>query len=143
MEQRIAFRNKAEKERQNDDGKTIIEKLSFAQFIPQPQEIKDTTSPNTTNPKEMIKKYGAKDWYDWNLKHWGVKWDVDSAEREETDKHLKYFFDTAWGPPDNGIQNISKSYPLLTFLLRYHEPGMNLKGKIKFKNGEILEEKET
>jgi hypothetical protein len=46
------------------------------EFIPIPEELKNTTSPNRVNAKEMIEKYGHADWYSFQVEKWGTKWDI-------------------------------------------------------------------
>lgn len=49
----------------------------------------------------------SKDWYEWDCKNWGTKWDLDGDEvdEEELEEALKddsqfdLFFSTAWAPP--------------------------------------------
>ncbi len=41
----------------------------------------------------------AKNWYDWNCKNWGSKWDVTDMSLEyEDDTQLNLSFATAWSP---------------------------------------------
>ena len=56
--------------------------------------------------------HGAPDWYDWRLKHWGVKWDAGGYD-ENTDYSQcdKLIFRTAWQEPAPVIQKLSEMYP--------------------------------
>ena len=54
-----------------------------------------------------------------------------------------YTFDSAWGPPQEGIVHISKSFKSLLFDLRYQEPGMMFCGYARISNGEVLHEQTT
>ena len=61
----------------------------------------------------------------------------------KSDGELKtsmYTFESAWGPPQEGIQHISKSFKPLLFDLRYQEPGMMFCGYARIGNGEVLHE---
>lgn len=61
-------------------------------------------------------------WYEWNLKHWGCKWDAGSVDvPDRSDGFVQYTFDTPWGPPVEFYQTIVAQYPDLDFNLRYLE----------------------
>jgi len=51
------------------------------------------------------KKANAYNWYDWNMKHWGVKWNAcsgDGANVQESPNgnlYLTLRFESPWGPP--------------------------------------------
>jgi len=81
--------------------------------------------------KELNEKYGADNWYDWSIKHWGTKWNACEAYISHND--IDYFavtFDTAWSPPIEWIGNIQQDFPDLRFELEYEEPGMGYGGKL-------------
>lgn len=78
------------------------------EFLPCPEELLDTPSSPGTTDKELqerhkanIEKYGASDWYDWNVANWGTKWDFtcDSDDGNNNDNEITTAFDTAWAPP--------------------------------------------
>lgn len=48
-----------------------------------------------------LEKYGAKDWYDWCVEHWGTKWNAcDTAIVECEDGTVVVRFCTAWSQPE-------------------------------------------
>ena len=51
-----------------------------------------------------------------------------------------YTFQSAWGPPQEGITHIAKSFKPLLFDLRYQEPGMMFCGYSRICNGEVIHE---
>ena len=74
------------------------------------------------------------DWYNWNIRNWGVKWDVAvSNDNKYTDTYMEgptangdnlvvyYTFNTAWGIADKALANLSLQYPDLLFTLGYEE----------------------
>lgn len=77
-----------------------------------------------------IELYGAKDWYDWCNKHWGTKWgDCDTSLTSSPDAGYAVFsFQSAWSPPTQGIEHISRKWSNLAFLLSYEEGGMGFLG---------------
>lgn len=98
---------------------------------------------------EMMNGAGD-DWYSWNNRNWGTKWDVgkwddeeysDTEIMDEGSGFIIYRFNTAWSPPFPVIQTLSKQYPELVVDLEYEEEG-GWGGEITFKNGEIIDQKE-
>lgn len=76
------------------------------------------------------------DWYHWNLRNWGVKWDVALANNEDSRStemtkdvssdddgidFISYQFETAWSPPEMAIAKLAEQYPTLSFDLVYKE----------------------
>ena len=50
------------------------------EFFPCPAELHEHNSPQRDPElaQRFIVEYGAPDWYDWQVKNWGTKWDVGS-----------------------------------------------------------------
>ena len=96
-------------------------------YIPCPQELHEVTAPVQEEQAElamqMIAKYGASNWYDWEYENWGVKWGdchthiLDESDNELPDGSYKvdYQFDTPWGTADNAFLKISAMFPTLRF----------------------------
>ena len=69
-------------------------------------------------------------WYDFNVRNWGTKWDVavrdgedypETELMEEDETSLAYRFNTAWSPPLPAIEALSAQYPNVEFNLSYEE----------------------
>jgi hypothetical protein len=89
--------------------------------------------------------YSGKDWYDWNIRNWGTKWegfDHDSTEHLlDENPYLYYSFTTAWSPPENVYRLLGEQYPSLRFEMRCEEEqGWGFEYEIK--NGEFAITKE-
>lgn len=75
--------------------------------------------------------FSGDDWYNWNNREWGTKWDVANAEGSENtymeewdngeNKVVYYNFDTAWSAPFAAIAKLSAQYPNLLMTLSYKE----------------------
>ena len=105
--------------------------FTFYKLVPQPPE-----SERDYNSEEGKTCEGGWDWYTWNCDHWGTKWDVSDCKIEQQNKNeLTYRFNTAWSPPEDGIEEVSSKFPELSFLLIYFEAGMGFMGKSFFENG--------
>jgi hypothetical protein len=94
------------------------------------------------------------DWYSWNIRNWGVKWDVAVREDDKApdtymegpivngdNKVVYYNFNTAWGIPDKAISNLSSQYPNLLFTLSYEEE-TGWGGECEFLRGEVISQSE-
>lgn len=85
---------------------------------------------------ENLLAFQGNDWYNFNNREWGTKWDVAVSEESTTpqtyiegpvvngdNKVVYYNFDTAWAPPLPAIQKLSAQYPNLLMTLHYREEG--------------------
>ena len=70
------------------------------------------------------------DWYHWNVRNWGTKWDVavedgneyPNTEMEITDNgSVMYRFQTAWSPVSEALTTLSEMFPTLEFDYEYEE----------------------
>lgn len=95
------------------DGKAEKREFSFAQTAPE-------------DPDE-------KDWYNWRIDNWGVKWDICEAKIiSSTDEIFDATFNTAWSYPENWIKNCIKNYPELTIKIAFCEMGIGFFGMKKY-----------
>jgi len=80
-----------------------------------------------------MEEYGAKTWYDWNIKNWGTKWNSYACEKESDSI---FTFETAWGGVPDLIELISKEFPAVKIIYEYsdEDTGSNC-GSITFENG--------
>ena len=87
------------------------------------------------------------DWYHWNVRNWGTKWDI-TLERDEImidrnndgDFYFHWYFDTAWSPAEPAYHAIAKRFPNLEFNYEITEEANFYAGILVFKNGELLSE---
>jgi hypothetical protein len=91
----------------------------------------------------MRPRPGAEDenWYDWNVNHWGTKWDVADvfiADDTEEDS-ITISFDTAWGPPITAFRHWAERDGRVTYRLTYLESGMAFVGWDSY-DGEYFDE---
>ncbi len=102
---------------------------------------------DNTLPIAQQLAFQGNNWYDWNVRHWGTKWDVavrhdeeypETELYEEDETTLAYKFNTAWSPPMPAIQRLSQQYPTLNFNLSYEEE-TGWGGEIDFVAGEGTE----
>ena len=70
------------------------------------------------------------DWYHWNCRNWGTKWDVAVDNKSEYPNTIKtvnddgsvmYHFQTAWSPVGEVLMKLSEMYPTLEFDYEYEE----------------------
>jgi hypothetical protein len=114
----------------------------FGEFFPTPQDLVDTVAgylgasdspePFALVAREManLAKYGAKNWYDWNIANWGTKWDVDDkdfGDFEEDGNSVRLGFDTAWSPPIEFYEGMERlGFEVVAY---YYESGVGFCGK--------------
>jgi hypothetical protein len=109
------------------------------EFVPVPQELKDTVSgfhgdPETQRKLEEqtqsnIDKFGYGNWYDYCVGEWGTKWDV--GEQGASDIHpggkmLHTSFDSAWSPPVSAYEKLEEMGFRVEAM--YYESGMGYAG---------------
>lgn len=65
------------------------------------------------------------DWYNWNCRNWGCKWDAgDVVLNTDEPNELVYTFDTPWGAPTEAIEKLAEQYPnLLVEMFSEYETG--------------------
>lgn len=120
---------------------TLLENL-----YPTPQDLLIGDAPVVHNDtqKSNIEKYGFPDWYQWRIEKWGTKWgesDLYFNSPFVSGNHIEIDFDfqTAWSPPIEAFDKISKDYPNILFCLYYLEEGMAFCGRNVWINGESIE----
>jgi hypothetical protein len=88
----------------------------------------------------LIEKHGASNWYDWNIKFWGTKWDIDGEGclTSEMDNELVYQFSTAWSPCEPIVHILSNKFPELNFNFFYDEGGAGFAGHLEIEKNEII-----
>lgn len=115
-----AFREKAGRE-YSHNGETSNRCFSFMNFIAPPQEAIDSGEYWGTHGFVNGEHSGqtANNWYNWNNREWGTKWDACEEELEqEGDFFLRYRFDTAWAPPEPVFRAMIAQHPTLEFEIR-------------------------
>jgi len=129
-----AFRNKiykletATEKSWNHEIGDIYPVVDFNGTVPRPAEFETTTSPCSKEEEELqaelIKKYGAGNWYDWSVRFWGVKWNAGHADKvEKIECGLRFRFDTAWSPPIQWIYTTAQQFPSLKFIDHWLDEG--------------------
>jgi hypothetical protein len=99
---------------------------------------------------DKTKLFDGNNWYNWNVREWGTKWDVgikdderfrDTELVEETEGSLVYSIHTAWSPPTPAIQKLSKFVPDCVVVLTYQEE-QGWGGEVTFLDGLVVKENE-
>lgn len=93
--------------------------FSFDRILPRPAEEEDN-------------------WYQWNVDHWGTKWDAcDPDLREETAESVSFGFRTAWSPPMPVIEAFANAYPDVDFDFWYEEE-QGWGGTLEVRKGQLV-----
>lgn len=126
-------------------GPDSKEVLNHDVFVPMPDEIKNKPDKCSSDKpdKNLIKKYGCDNGYDWNCRYLGSKWGICHSEFVAAGpRHLKYRFDSPWSPPTQVIVAMSAQHPTLTFKLHGYEMGMAYQVHMVMKAGTIIKDDE-
>ena len=120
------------------------DEFDFGKIVPSPENL--FTENLGDKERKMCEEKGIPNWLDWNCEHWGTKWgdcntqlvdeDYDSTFVESFGK-VMLNFDSAWGPPHEGMVYIASIFPRWLFDLRYYEPGMCFQGFLVLHNGKV------
>lgn len=88
---------------------------------------------------EIFKEYGAKDWYDWSICHWGTKWNAYDTYIEELDEFsIILSFQTAWNGVPDIIAKLTEMFPTIIFDYKYSDEDMGYNcGEGYGENGEF------
>jgi len=145
--------------------------LDFNKIIPYPKKFKDLDKKakyREASRAQEIKRLGYKElrdipddqrekiWkafpdikdgynsggHDWCCANWGTKWNSCDPSLQETEKNLKYKFETAWSPPLPVIHMMGVMFPKLKFHIMYNESGMQFRGSMKVIKGEVKDYKQ-
>ena len=138
--------------------KSEVSDFSFNSILPSPKELKGFNAPakivsqeeyDKFKPEEVTKdnpfpigkpmtrdmsnrfqrEYGFDNWYDWQIKNWGTKWNIAETIVDEWDKDsLFYAFETAWSPPIGIYNELKKLFPNLEISWFYKEEDNQLAG---------------
>jgi hypothetical protein len=104
-------------------------------------------------PATLPIDFSGDDWYNWNVRNWGTKWDVAVSstdthpdttmmETANGDNHVVYYnFETAWSRPMPALINLSSQYPDLLFTLVYEEE-TGWGGELEILRGVVISESE-
>ena len=108
--------------------------------------------PRTEDFKDWL-KFETNDWYNFNNREWGTKWDVAVSHDEEYpdtymedtvngENHVVYYnFNTAWSVPVPALKKLSAQYPTLLMTLSYEEE-TGWGGEMEFLRGEVISNSE-
>lgn len=86
---------------------------------------------NVVSPEDLNDYVQGQNWYDWNNKKWGTKWDASDPECGEVEPspvgrldgfpNLTYSFQTAWSPPCPVLAELSRLFPAVQIYNRWTE----------------------
>ena len=108
--------------------------------------------PDYTLPIEEAMKFKGSDWYSFNVREWGTKWDVAVSDddrypdtelmeykSEGEDNWVVYRFNTAWSPPAPAMEKLSALVPNCVLTLSFEEE-TGWGGEYEFVNGILTAE---
>jgi hypothetical protein len=108
------FKLKAQRTEASEEG-TVTSDFSFWNFKTPPAEALNSGEYHATHG--FSKEHGEtgqskNNWYNWNNREWGTKWDACEVEvAEEADTFIHFTFNTAWSPPTPVFEAIAEQHP--------------------------------
>lgn len=87
--------------------------FDFNHFIPQPDDIFRGALGN--KEEEYCKENDIPNWYNWNVVHWGTKWNAVVDDWQDDGNSVTYHMRTAWTDPRPIIIKMIEKYPYLDF----------------------------
>ena len=87
--------------------------LSFHAQVPLPKRIVEAHEKDSSNDE----------WYKWCLDKWGTKWEAWDCLLDHDADSTVYFFTTAWSPPGDWMERVSKKFPHVTLVNSWSEEG--------------------
>ncbi len=125
-----AFLAKATKPRPWGDDEADEERFSFWNFIAPDQTKLDLYfetngwSKDITTGETIHTGNNEFNWYNWNIKNWGCKWDASEVYVEYDEDDTRFIliqFSTPWGMPEPVFQAMVEQHPELTFDFSWEE----------------------
>ena len=80
----------------------VKERLSFQKFHPRPEEENEN-------------------WFDWNVHHWGTKWEPDAICPLLVGERIVVSFDSAWAPPTAFLCYLTEFYEGVKITNRFQD----------------------
>jgi hypothetical protein len=93
--------------------------FDFNHFIPQPDNIFRGALGN--EEEEYCKENNLPNWYNWNVVHWGTKWNAVVDDWQDDGNSVTYHMRTAWSDPRPIIIKMIEKYPHLDFWVNGEE----------------------
>jgi hypothetical protein len=110
-----------------------------------PWEVPGDQKPDVLNfhslmpiPAEVIRAGYDKRGYAWETAHWGCKWGACRPKLfESKPTRITYTFDTAWLPPLEFLEHISKDWPSFVFRIEFCGECGDFAGEATITNGHL------
>ena len=87
-------------------------------------------------PKRLVQTKGE-GWYNWCIKNWGTKWECWDEGLSHDKDQTHYYFTTAWSPPNDWLQNVSRKFPHIEFEVEWAEEAGE-GGKFMYHGGDLF-----
>ena len=99
-------------------------KLDYNDFLQEHPNYKDVTEEKFNLLKERFLKYGSVDWYHWNMKNWGCKWNgSDLSIYEGKSGIMSFEFLTPWNQPDKWLDVLTDLYQDVDWMVEVQHEG--------------------
>lgn len=124
-------------------GDSRDEPLSFASFLPVPNDMPDET-PEADLSGSLRALAGSGDpinAYTWRVRNWGTRSDARTwkISRPEGSTEVEIYFDTAWSPPIPAITSLGGLFPTIDLTLVSWEPSNDFALKLHIRGGTLVD----
>ena len=102
-----------------------LEVFGFSQLYPEPNYDDEKQDEDEIMPT----------WWNWRNDNWGTKWEPRDCVVEVMDKSITINFSTAWSPPFQWAEYVTKNYDL-KIIVYFLESGIGLCGSRTIIDGE-------
>lgn len=111
----------------------------FGHFSPNKYDAKRMDfSPSQEYLQYLTQKFGATNWYGFNLKNYGCKWDVSLDDIHVDGDSIEFYFNSPWGPPLEFFKFLGRQG--FDVDLNYEESGVQFCGTLSVIKGNESEE---
>jgi len=110
--------------------------FDFNHFIPQPDNI--FRGAIGSDNRESLEEEGIPNWYDWNNKNWGTKWNSHCGFMDSDKTHATYHLETAWAFPSPVIAEMIEKYPDLSYEIEGEEEACSYGVYVKYNGGNLV-----
>lgn len=99
--------------------------------------LNDDDRPAYDRALKAYQETGYAYWYDWNVDHWGTKWNA-YGQNDQRNTEDTIFFETAWSFPEPIVRRLAQIFTDVEILWDYadEDSGSNT-GKIICRNGRV------
>jgi len=103
------------------DKHIVDGKFDFATIVPIDIPLEEYHGTEEIKLRDGSIAYTGGEWYEWNIEHWGTKWNAHETHTEDFTDNGGVYFLTAWSQPVAIMDALAKMYPTFVIEWKYIE----------------------